>query len=121
MAGENESGAGLLGGGIIGLSLLRPMYIDPTTNETFDVENLALRYYSKHEGMHGMHCENSLGKTLFGLLMWDLVFDDTVPYVFQSPYQSCPLDFGTKYFYLSRKQKADKRLDHISQMDEAQI
>ena len=30
-------------------------------NEFYDVENLALRFYSLHEGLNGMHCENSLG------------------------------------------------------------
>jgi hypothetical protein len=38
------------------------MYFNPNENEYFDVENLALRYYSLHEGLNGMHCENSLGK-----------------------------------------------------------
>ena len=64
----------------------RAMYVNPNTQEYFDVENLAMRYYSIHEGLNGMHCENSLGKTLFGLLMWDIIFDDTIPYVFQSSY-----------------------------------
>ena len=69
-------------------SLARPMYWDPKSNVYFDVENLALRYSSMHHKLNGMHCENSLGRTYFGLLMWNLIFDDTVPYVFQSPYQS---------------------------------
>lgn len=60
----------------------RCMYYNPATQEYFDVENLALRYYSTRESLNGMHCENSLGKTLFGLLMWDVIFDDTVPFVF---------------------------------------
>ena len=64
------------------MQLLRPMYVNPENQEYFDVENLALRYYSKHENMNGMHCENSLGTTIFGLLMRDVIFDDTVPYVF---------------------------------------
>jgi hypothetical protein len=76
------------------------MYFDPHNNEYFDVENLALRYYSNHEHLNGMHCENSLGKQFFGLLMWEIVFYDKVPYVFQSPFQALPLDFGTKDFYL---------------------
>lgn len=58
------------------------MYFDPNNNEYFDVENLALRYYSNHERLNGMHCENSLGKQFFGLLMWEVVFHEKVPYVF---------------------------------------
>jgi Fanconi-associated nuclease 1 len=97
------------------------MYLNPHTNEYFDVENLALRYYCLHEKLNGMHCENALGKTFFGLLMWDVVFDDRIPYVFQSPYQSHPLDFGTKYFYLSRKSSADARLNQISNFTPEQL
>ena len=92
------------------MQMAKPMYLDPNTQEYFDVENLALRYYFNHETLNGMHCENSLGTTFFGLLMWPVIYDDTIPYVFQSPFQSVPLDFGTKYFYLSRKTIADKRL-----------
>jgi len=62
------------------------MYFDPQNNEYFDVENLALRYYSTHEKLNGMHCENSLGKQFFGLMMWDIIFYDKVPFVFQSPF-----------------------------------
>ena len=58
------------------------MYFNPFKNEYFDVENLALRYYSLHEGLSGMHCENSFGKMLFGVLCWEIVFDSEVPYVF---------------------------------------
>lgn len=50
------------------------------------MENLALRYYSMHEGLNGMHCENSFGKTIFGLLCWDVIFCSEVPYVFQTPF-----------------------------------
>tara|TARA_B110000285_G_scaffold227407_1_gene288689 strand:- start:366 stop:665 length:300 start_codon:yes stop_codon:yes gene_type:complete len=94
--------------------MAKPMYLNPYTQEYFDVENLALRFYSLHEKLNGMHCENALGKTFFGLLMWEIIYDDTIPYVFQSPYQSHPLDFGTKYFYHSRKTKADERLNKIA-------
>ena len=80
----------------------RPMYVNPYRNELFDVENLALRYYSLHEGLNGMHCENAFGKMLFGLLFWEVIFESKVPYVWQTPYQATPLDFGTKDFYLSR-------------------
>ena len=51
------------------------MYFNPYKNEYFDVENLALRYYSLHENLNGMHCENAFGKYLFGLLFWDIVFE----------------------------------------------
>lgn len=53
--------------------------------------------------------------------MWDIIFDPTVPGVFQSPYQRAPLDFGSKLFYYRRETKILKRLHQIQQMDEAQI
>ena len=51
------------------------MYFNQYKNEYFDVENLALRYYSLHEKLNGMHCENAVGKYLYGLLFWDIVFE----------------------------------------------
>ena len=80
----------------------KPMYVNQFKNEFFDVENLALRYYALHEKLNGMHCENAFGKALFGLLFWDIIFESSVPYVFQTPFQAVPLDFGTKDFYLQR-------------------
>lgn len=61
-----------------------------------------------------MHCENALGQTLFGLLFWDEIFFDKIPYVFQTPYQGRPLDFGTKDFYQQRKEIIDRRLSTIA-------
>jgi hypothetical protein len=92
------------------------MYLNQFKKEYFDVENLALRYYSLHENLNGMHCENAFGKALFGLLCWDVVFYSKVPYVWQTPFQAIPLDFGTKDFYLSRKTIVDQRLCEISKM-----
>ena len=83
--------------------MIRPTYLNPYKNEFYDVENLALRYYALHEDLNGMHCENSLGIAFFGVLMWNEIFYDKVPYVFQTPYQAVPLDFGTRDFYLQRK------------------
>ena len=60
----------------------KAMYFNPYRQEYFDVENLALRYYSLHEGLNGMHYENSVGSNLFGLLCWEIIFDSEVPYVF---------------------------------------
>ena len=98
------------------VDMMRPIYLNPFTNEMYDVENLALRFYSLHQGLNGMHCENSFGKSLFGLLFWKIIYFDQIPYVFQSPYQSLPLDFGTKDFYNQRKGMIDIRLEEISKM-----
>ena len=56
-------------------------------------------------------------KFYFGVLMWDEIFFDKLPYVFQTPYQFGPLDFNEPEFYTSRKQLIDSKLDLLSKMD----
>ena len=64
----------------------RAIYVNPWSNQIFDVENMALYYYFNTHSLTGIHSENGLGKTLFGVFMWDVIFDDQVTYVFQSAY-----------------------------------
>ena len=64
------------------MDLMRPIYHNPYKNEFYDVENLALRFYSLHQGLNGMHCENTFGLCLFGILFWNEIFYDKIPYVF---------------------------------------
>jgi Fanconi-associated nuclease 1 len=61
-----------------------------------------------------LHCEGSILITIFGLLFWEIIFDASVPMVFQSPYQTAPLDFWTEMFYRSRKQRIDERIALIA-------
>jgi Fanconi-associated nuclease 1 len=84
------------------------------------VEQYALEYYSQF-GWKGYHSENSIILTLFGILFWDIIFDDSIPGVFNSPYQSCPLDFKTEFFYESRKEKIDSRITDIKVGNAAKI
>jgi fanconi-associated nuclease 1 len=51
-----------------------------------NVETLVLKFY-ENDGWKGYHSENSIITTLFGLLFWDVLFDDSVPGVFCSPFQ----------------------------------
>ncbi|XP_043072858.1 fanconi-associated nuclease 1 isoform X2 [Puntigrus tetrazona] len=51
------------------------------------VEELAMEHYRTLGFDQGIHGEGSTFSTLFGLLMWDLVFIDGVPDVFRNPYQ----------------------------------
>ena len=58
-------------------------------------KELALQYYASKDGgeWQGMHSEGGVWMTLFGLLMWEILFAD-VPNVFQTPFQvSCFLSF----------------------------
>ena len=80
-------------------------YHDQKTNEIFSVEDLALHYYKTKQNLNGIHSENGLGSKLFGLFMWDVIFDTTVLGVFQTPYQKGPLDYATKEFYYRREKK----------------
>jgi hypothetical protein len=47
----------------------------------------------------GWHCEGSILRSLFGILMWDVFFQD-VPNVFYTPYQDQPLDllYGRAFY-----------------------
>ena len=54
-------------------------------NEPCSVEEFALEHY-KALGWEGLHSENGLFATLFGLLFWDVLFMP-VPDVFQTAFQ----------------------------------
>lgn len=47
------------------------------------------------------------------LLFWDIIFADGVPGVFETPWQSEPLDLRTDAFAVSRRKAIDDRLDEI--------
>ncbi|EFJ07650.1 hypothetical protein SELMODRAFT_429674 [Selaginella moellendorffii] len=61
---------------------------------------MALQYYAGEDGSgwKGVHSESGIWLTLFGLLMWDVIFSDN-PDVFQTPFQTAPLDWCTDSFY----------------------
>jgi len=79
------------------------------------VEKLCLQHYAQQSAgsWKGVHCEGSLFRTLFSLLMWDVIFFP-VPNVFQHPFQSIPLDWGTNSFYLARREVIENRLAEIA-------
>lgn len=60
----------------------------------------------------GTHAEGGIWATLFGLLMWDVLFME-VPDVFQTAFQTAPLDLGTVVFYPNRKDAIDARLSQV--------
>ncbi|KAF9400427.1 hypothetical protein BGX21_004336 [Mortierella sp. AD011] len=76
------------------------------------VEELALSYYGTL-GYKGHHSENSILATLFGLLFWDILFSPQ-PGVFETPFQTAPLDLRTDAFYLQRQEIIMDRIDNIS-------
>ncbi|KAK2359800.1 zinc ion binding/nucleic acid binding/hydrolase [Trifolium repens] len=75
------------------------------------VEELALHYYAE-EGWQGVHTESGIWLTIFGLLMWDVIYAD-VPNVFYTRFQNAPLDLGTDSFFTARKSIIESHLQQI--------
>ena len=86
---------------------------DDKFSETATVEEFALNYYLKQDNYRGVHGENVVIPALYFLLLWEEIYDDEVPLVFQSKYQAFPLDFFEKDFYINRKSKLDNKLEKI--------
>ncbi|PIA29938.1 hypothetical protein AQUCO_05800189v1 [Aquilegia coerulea] len=81
--------------------------------EQCGVEELALQYYAEEGGgWQGVHTESGIWMTIFGLLMWDIIFTD-VPDVFPTRFQTAPLDLETDNFYVARKSLIESHLQRI--------
>ncbi|KAJ3065350.1 hypothetical protein HDU98_011281 [Podochytrium sp. JEL0797] len=91
----------------------KALYKDLVTSEDVQVEQLALNEFQRL-GYKGVHAENSVVMTLFGLLFWDILFDDSVPGAFATPFQDAPMDLTTEFFYLARKSRIDQRLSDLA-------
>ncbi|KAL3481668.1 VRR-NUC domain-containing protein [Aspergillus californicus] len=76
------------------------------------VENMCLSWYRDH-GWKGYHAEGGIVRTLFGLLFYDIIFMP-LPNVFQTNFQTCPLDLHTDAFYPSRASEINHRLVAIT-------
>ena len=76
------------------------------------VEAMCLSWY-RDQGWKGYHSEGGIVRTLFGYLFYDVLFT-YIPNVFQTPYQTCPLDLHTDAFYPSRTSEINHRLNEIS-------
>ncbi|OLY78724.1 Fanconi-associated nuclease 1 [Smittium mucronatum] len=68
--------------------------------ELCSVEQVALGYYI-NKGYCGVHSESSIVTSLFGLIFWDILFFP-IDGVFDTEYQSHPLDMFTDAFYQSK-------------------
>ncbi|EEY19789.1 conserved hypothetical protein [Verticillium alfalfae VaMs.102] len=64
------------------------------------VEEMCLSSY-RSKGWKGYHAEGGIIRTLFAYLFYDVLFL-YVPNVFQTAYQTCPLDLHTDSFYPTR-------------------
>jgi hypothetical protein len=95
-------------------------YKNNSTNEIFSVEDLALHYYTQTLNFSGIHSENSLGTTLFCLLLFSQIYLP-IPNSFLSPFQSIPLDFPSKEFFYRREQAILDRLQEVERMSREEI
>ncbi|KAL2867126.1 fanconi-associated nuclease 1 [Aspergillus lucknowensis] len=76
------------------------------------VESMCLSWY-RAQGWKGYHSEGGIVRTLFGYLFYDIIFT-YVPNVFQTVFQTCPLDLHTDAFYPSRASEINRRLVQIT-------
>ncbi|XP_054693385.1 fanconi-associated nuclease 1 [Grus americana] len=77
------------------------------------VEELALTHYRQNGFDQGIHGEGSTFITLYGMLMWDIIFMDDIPDVFRNSYQTFPLDLYTDSFYENRRDVIEARLQQL--------
>ena len=76
------------------------------------VEAMCLSQY-RRQGWKGYHSEGGIVRTLFAYLFYDILFT-YVPNVFQTAFQTCPLDLHTDAFYPTRTSEINVRLAEIS-------
>ncbi|KAJ5934598.1 hypothetical protein N7466_004145 [Penicillium verhagenii] len=95
------------------------IWIDGREGGECRVESMCLSWYRDH-GWKGYHSEGGIVRTLFGILFYDILFT-YVPNVFQTPFQTCPLDLHTDVFYPSRASEINHRLVEITNGDAENI
>lgn len=83
------------------------------------VEAMCLSHY-RSQGWKGYHSEGGILRTLFAYLFYDILFL-YVPNVFQTAYQTCPLDLHTDSFYSTRASEINHRLVLIANGDAPRI
>ncbi|CAI7580708.1 unnamed protein product [Penicillium pancosmium] len=88
------------------------IWIDEREGGECRVESMCLSWY-RDNGWKGYHSEGGIVRTLFAYLFYDILFT-YVPNVFQTPFQTCPLDLHTDVFYPSRASEINHRLVEIT-------
>ncbi|KAI1114374.1 VRR-NUC domain-containing protein [Nemania sp. NC0429] len=91
----------------------KTIWADETEGEgEYSVESMCLSWY-RDQGWKGYHAEGGIIRTLFAYLFFDILFI-YVPNVFQTAYQTCPLDLHTDAFYPTRASEINHRLAEIA-------
>jgi hypothetical protein len=78
----------------------------------YAVEKGVLRHFAG-QGYEGMFSENYLFQSLFGLLYWDIIFDQDEP-VYHSPLQRFPSDLYLPQFLDRRQEKLQERSQQLN-------
>ncbi|PHH88638.1 hypothetical protein CDD83_7281 [Cordyceps sp. RAO-2017] len=76
------------------------------------VEEMCLSHF-RRQGWKGYHAEGGVVRTLFAYLFYDVLFL-YIPNVFQTAYQTCPLDLHTDAFFPARASEINHRLVEIA-------
>ncbi|KAL9604778.1 MAG: hypothetical protein Q9219_000226 [cf. Caloplaca sp. 3 TL-2023] len=98
----------------------KTIWLDPLESSgECSVEAMCLSHY-RSLGWKGYHSEGGIIRTLFGHLFHSVLFT-YVPNVFQTAFQTCPLDLHTDAFYPSRFSEIHERLNEISNGDAVAI
>ncbi|KAL2444548.1 hypothetical protein ABEF95_017042 [Exophiala dermatitidis] len=114
------AGGGGGGGGGVGSKTIWLDTLD--TNLPVSVEAMCLSHYRHILGFKGYHSEGGILRTLFGLLFYDILFfNPYIPNVFQTAYQTCPLDLHTDTFFPARMPEILGRINQISNGEAAKI
>ncbi|KAJ9661791.1 hypothetical protein H2198_001756 [Neophaeococcomyces mojaviensis] len=98
-----------------GLSTKTTWLDELDTNEHVSVEAMCLSHYRRILGWKGYHSEGGILRILFGLLFYDILFEVYVPNVFQTAYQTCPLDLHTDAFYSARISEINARVNELAE------
>lgn len=76
------------------------------------VEEMCLSHF-RSQGWKGYHAEGGIIRTLFAYLFYDILFL-YIPNVFQTAFQTCPLDLHTDAFFPARISEINHRLVEIA-------
>ncbi|KAK5990481.1 Fanconi-associated nuclease 1-like protein [Cladobotryum mycophilum] len=76
------------------------------------VEEMCLSHF-RSQGWKGYHAEGGIVRTLFAYLFYDILFL-YIPNVFQTSFQTCPLDLHTDAFFPARASEINHRLVEIA-------
>ncbi|KOS19298.1 Fanconi-associated nuclease 1 -like protein [Escovopsis weberi] len=76
------------------------------------VEEMCLGHF-RSQGWKGYHSEGGIVRTLFAYLFYDILFL-YIPNVFQTAFQTCPLDLHTDAFFPARASEINHRLVEIA-------